>query len=474
MLENPLSLETEVKGLILNPCKVGGLLEAASIPSGKGNAVYISPPPLLRGKQDWIPYIVTRCNDMEDEGYGGGDIVTAIEIALKRVFNDLLKCLKLVLDQTILAARFTKQLNRLEKTLQSIKFNESWRYSKVLDRPQKEITEFIVYMNKGKELVLKCSRVNDLNTNQKYFHLYKLIRLNNELLRFFKTSMRSLSGVSDLAYKMDQLLFIEGKPLLIEQLAQPTDEAFDSICYDLTAPKGDDLTLNIHSDAFTGDIESPNMLPGSLTELRFDGCYDLKELPSGICSLVNLRALSITNCHELDGLPKALGNLLHLENLSLRCCTKLQELPESIGSLRNLISIDISDCLSISVLPEEIGELSCLRVLKMSGCRGLQELPLPLSNLCQLEDVTCDEETSYLWMNFGSDLYDLKVNVVEDNRIESFMKIIRHEDHIVCYGKGYERRLTVVMKRLSKSSSLGMKITLFAMAKGMSVVLLSS
>ncbi|GJW49614.1 reverse transcriptase domain-containing protein [Tanacetum coccineum] len=433
-------------------------------------------------------------------------MAVAIEIALKRVFNDLLKCLKLVLDQTILAARFTKQLNRLEKTLQSIKFNESWRYSKVLDRPQKEITEFIVYMNKGKELVLKCSRVNDLNTNQKYFHLYKLIRLNNELLRFFKvemevkmmiTSMRSLSGVSDLAYKMDQLLFIEGKPLFIEQLAQPTDEAFDSICYDLTAPKGDDLTL---SDAFTGDIESPNMLPGSLTELRFDGCYDLKELPSGICSLVNLRALSITNCHELDGLPKALGNLLHLENLSLRCCTKLQELPESIGSLRNLISIDISDCLSISVLPEEIGELSCLRVLKMSGCRGLQELPLPLSNLCQLEDVTCDEETSYLWMNFGSDLYDLKVNVVEDNIIESFMKIIRfletrgglrsikhmlvdvqfekaieelkfrHEDHIVCYGKGNERRLTVVMKRLSKSSSLGMKVTLFAMAKGMSIM----
>ncbi|PWA90224.1 Disease resistance protein [Artemisia annua] len=420
-------------------------------------------------------------------------MAVAIEIALKRVSNDLLKCLKLVLEQTILAARFTKQLKCLEKTLQSIKFNESWRYSKVLAHPPKENMAFIVYMNKGKELVLKCSRVNDFNTNQKFLYLYKLNRMNNELLRFFKvdmepkmmnTSMRSLSGVSDLAHKMDQLLLIEGKPLFIEQLAQPTDEAFDSLCYDLTAPKGDDLTLNIHSiphsierteqqrdlsvtslgvypsqlhnhpsigylsslkiiifehvsvfsiqpistlhnlqkvsfvmceigDAFTGcDIESPNMLPSSLRELKFDGCYDLKELPSGICSLFNLRTLSITNCHELDGLPKALGNLLHLENLNLQSCTKLRELPESIGSLCNLTSIDISDCLSISVLPEEIGELSCLRGLKMSGCRGLQELPVSMSNLCQLEEVTCDEETSCLWMNFESDLYDLKVCLV--------------------------------------------------------------
>lgn len=141
-------------------------------------------------------------------------MAVVIEFVLERASNDLLMCLKLMLEQTILAARFTKQLKCLEKTLQSIKFNEIWRSSQVLDRPQKEITEFIVYMNKGKELVLKCSRVNNLNTNQKYFHLYKLIRLNNELLRFFKvdmevkmmsTSMKSLSGVYDLVNKMDQL-----------------------------------------------------------------------------------------------------------------------------------------------------------------------------------------------------------------------------------------------------------------------------
>ncbi|GJS42793.1 hypothetical protein Tco_0567836 [Tanacetum coccineum] len=54
-LENPLSLETEVKGSILTPCKAEDPPEAASQPLGRGKAVYISPPPLPRGRRDWIP-----------------------------------------------------------------------------------------------------------------------------------------------------------------------------------------------------------------------------------------------------------------------------------------------------------------------------------------------------------------------------------------------------------------------------------
>ncbi|GKD15011.1 probable disease resistance protein [Tanacetum coccineum] len=171
-------------------------------------------------------------------------------------------------------------------------------------------------------------------------------------------------------------------------------------------------------------MSSSYVLP-NLTDLEIDRCYDLTELPSGFCNLVNLKKLSITNCHELDALPKGLGSLSNLEILRLSCCTKLQELPKSIGSLHKLSFIDISDCLSISVLPEEFGELCALKVLKMGGCRCLQELPVSITKLWQLEDVICDEETSYLWMNVESDLYNLKVNVVEDDRIESFMKIIQ-------------------------------------------------
>ncbi|KAF5769340.1 putative leucine-rich repeat domain superfamily [Helianthus annuus] len=166
-----------------------------------------------------------------------------------------------------------------------------------------------------------------------------------------------------------------------------------------------------------------NMLP-NLTHLEFDMCYDFKQLPSWICNLAHLQKLSITNCHELDALPKELGDLSSLESLNLHSCTKLQELPASIGSLRSLSYIDISDCLSISVLPEEFGELCGLQVLKMNGCTGLQELPMSTSELSQLDEVICDEETSYLWIDIESDLHNLKINVVEDDRLETFMKIV--------------------------------------------------
>ncbi|KAJ0485958.1 putative leucine-rich repeat domain superfamily [Helianthus annuus] len=177
------------------------------------------------------------------------------------------------------------------------------------------------------------------------------------------------------------------------------------------------------SDALMS-ITTYNMLP-NLTHLEFDMCYDLKQLPSWLCDLAHLQKLSITNCHEIDVLPNGTGGLSNLESLSLHSCTKLQELPESIGKLRSLSYIDISDCLSIGVLPEEVGELCGLRVLKMNGCTGLQELPVSTSELSGLEEVICDEETSYLWMEFESDLPNLKINVVEDDRSETFMKIVQ-------------------------------------------------
>ncbi|KAM0039708.1 putative powdery mildew resistance protein, RPW8 [Helianthus debilis subsp. tardiflorus] len=167
----------------------------------------------------------------------------------------------------------------------------------------------------------------------------------------------------------------------------------------------------------------PTMLP-NLIELEIESCYDLKEVPAGLCSLDHLEKLSITNCHELDALPEELGCLSNLETLRLHSCTRLSKLPKSIGKLHSLVFLDISDCLSINSLPDQIGELNGLRVLKMSGCHGLEELPDSVSNLTLLEDVICDEETSYLWSYYQGDLCDLKINVVEEDRLANFMKIV--------------------------------------------------
>lgn len=167
------------------------------------------------------------------------------------------------------------------------------------------------------------------------------------------------------------------------------------------------------------NVTLPNLL-----ELEIDRCYDLTEIPSGFCSLNRLKKLSITNCHELEALPNCLGSLSSLEILRIHSCTRLAALPDSIGHLGNLAFIDISDCLSISTLPYQIGEMSGLRVIKMSGCRGLEELPDSVVDLSLLEDVICDEETSYLWSYYENDLCDLKINTVEDDRFANFMKIV--------------------------------------------------
>lgn len=173
----------------------------------------------------------------------------------------------------------------------------------------------------------------------------------------------------------------------------------------------------------TCTVEAHPMLP-NLTDLEIDSCNDLIKVPEYLCSLDHLKKLSITNCHELDALPKGLGSLSNLEILRLHSCTRLAELPNSIGNLHGLTFLDISDCLSIGSLPNEFGELTGLRVLKMSGCRGLEELPASVTNLTLLEDVICDEETSYLWSYYESDLNDLKINVVEDDRFANFMQIV--------------------------------------------------
>ncbi|KAL7613202.1 hypothetical protein Lser_V15G06885 [Lactuca serriola] len=385
-------------------------------------------------------------------------MAVVFETALQFVLGELQKAVHVVW-QIIQTHRFKSLLKRLEKTLKSIEqvFYESWRLSKVLDRPEKEMIMFICYLSNATEIVLKCSSIKYRTMNKKILHSKKLIRLNNELLRFFQIDVQektmntnmtysiAISGLEDnssvVVFSADgysstcsvyagQLLNLP----LTDSFANLTSIRFEHVSFSSSIqplfilPFLQKLSFVMCEigDAFKNSVtdQSP-YIPSNLTDLEFDCCYDLMEVPSAVCNLVHLQNLSITNCHELDALPRKLGNLSNLQILNLHCCTKLQEIPESIGSLHNLRFLDLSDCLSISLLPDEIGELCNLRVVKMSGVHGLQELPDSMSKLSQLEEVICDEETSYLWMDFESDLNNLKINVVEDDRFESFMKIVQ-------------------------------------------------
>ncbi|XP_023735554.2 probable disease resistance protein At5g66900 [Lactuca sativa] len=374
-------------------------------------------------------------------------MAVVFETALQLVLGELKETVHVV-GQIIQTHRFKSILKRLAKTLKSIEqvFYESWRLSKVLDRPQKETIKFISYLWNAIKIVVKCSSIKYQTMNKKVLHSNKLTRLNNELLRFFqihvqaKTMMNSIKiyGLADnsvvtfssaggysstCSVYPGQLLNLP----LTDSFANLTSIRFEHVSFSSSIQPLFSLPF-LQKLSFVmceiGDALMNGVTESNLTDLEFDCCYDLRELPSGVCNLVHLQNLSITNCHELDALPKNLWNLSKLQILNLHCCTKLQELPESIGRLHNLSFLDLSDCLSISLLPDEIGELCSLRVVKMSGVHGLPELPESMSKLLQLEEVICDEETSYLWMDYESDLNNLKINVVEDDRLESFMKIV--------------------------------------------------
>ncbi|KAK1410656.1 hypothetical protein QVD17_37194 [Tagetes erecta] len=323
-----------------------------------------------------------------------------------------------VANTVLQTARFKRLHVKREKKIlhRSLRINFRKQYRMFL-RSKNMIRLNSDLEDKVGQLSLKDDQELTLNTSDNTYSLPEYITQMGQLKAL------SITGCSDYPSKLHNLSFIERltnlKSIRFEHVSVPSIQPI------LALKNLKQLTFVMCEigDAFMScAIDSPYT---SLTNLEIDTCYDLKQLPSGFCNLVHLKKLSITNCHELSVLPKGLGNLSSLEMLSLHCCTKLQELPGSIGSLRKLSFVDVSNCLSLSVLPEEIGELCGLKVLKMNGCGGLQELPMSMSELGQLEEVICDEETSYMWMDFESDLHKLKINVVEDDRIESFMKIVQ-------------------------------------------------
>jgi Leucine-rich repeat (LRR) protein len=105
---------------------------------------------------------------------------------------------------------------------------------------------------------------------------------------------------------------------------------------------------------------------------------------------------------ELKHLPPGLGTLVNLEALEISCLEKLVDLPEEIGRLRKLeeLVIDNGNGCSMNVsLPRSIGQLENLRVLRLYGAldgrdigspaRGSRSRILPdtLADLRKLEEL---------------------------------------------------------------------------------------
>ncbi|KAK6924098.1 NB-ARC [Dillenia turbinata] len=195
-------------------------------------------------------------------------------------------------------------------------------------------------------------------------------------------------------------------PLRARLLSITTDDAFSSSWFNVLVPELEVLILNLSATTYTlpkfmnetNNLKLFGIFP-NLVEIEFDYCYDLIELPAGLCGIISLQKLWITNCHRLSTPPREIGELENLVQLRLHACTKLVGLPNTIGHLRKLIFIDISNCSSMKKLPEPVGQLHSLTKLDMRRCSQIFDVPTTVEHLVNLEEVICDEVAS-VWEDF--------------------------------------------------------------------------
>ena len=143
-------------------------------------------------------------------------------------------------------------------------------------------------------------------------------------------------------------------------------------------------------------------------KLYLDGTA-IKEIPSSIGLLKNLKVLSFDGCKglssfkstswydlpRLNSMPKspnivglsALLGLCSLTELNLRDCN-LREIPDDIGCLFSLKEIDLREN-SFVCLPDSIGRLCKLKTMDLENCRSLQSLPKLPSSIVALCGYGC-------------------------------------------------------------------------------------
>lgn len=106
-----------------------------------------------------------------------------------KVLDELLRA---VVDMKDRALKFRATLERLEKTLKSIEplAKQIDGLNKKLDRPAEETEKLIDLMKNGKNLVLKCNKVEWWNCCHKANYQEELEELDGDIGRFFNLDMQ--------------------------------------------------------------------------------------------------------------------------------------------------------------------------------------------------------------------------------------------------------------------------------------------
>ncbi|KAG5531057.1 hypothetical protein RHGRI_025872 [Rhododendron griersonianum] len=120
----------------------------------------------------------------------------------------------------------------------------------------------------------------------------------------------------------------------------------------------------------------------SVEKLEISGFASLKEFPSELVTLTNLKKLSVEKCPRLY-VPEMSNCNMFLESLELVRCESLISLP--LGLFPKLRGLLIEKCTNFETLliPDgiELQNLTLLEVLHIEGCKKLKALPEQMHTL---------------------------------------------------------------------------------------------
>ena len=145
----------------------------------------------------------------------------------------------------------------------------------------------------------------------------------------------------------------------------------------------------------------------SLVLLNIRDCKSLTCLPSTLFNLKLLKDVDISGCSKLDRLPENLGNAESVEKLDVSG-TAIREVPSSIGLLKNLKVLSLSGCKGLSsfisrswyelllfyLIPRSpdtmrlssLLGLCSLTILNLSDC-NLSAIPNDIGSLFSLKEI---------------------------------------------------------------------------------------
>nr|GMD66592.1 TMV resistance protein N-like [Ipomoea batatas] len=129
----------------------------------------------------------------------------------------------------------------------------------------------------------------------------------------------------------------------------------------------------------------------NLVSLNLKDCVNLKRLPESI-HLEKLETMILSGCLKLENFPKIAAPMARLLEVHAEA-TAIREVPSSIECLTNLRLIDVSNCKHLASLPSSICRLKGVKAVILSGCSKFEKLPDELGEMECLEELYCDKTT---------------------------------------------------------------------------------